>query len=162
MSIRRPISWLAFLVSLMPAFAAGGLLTSPAPDFDGVPGRVVYRMGPVHHEQGHVDTLVICTNLGDVGAGLAIEIFDSDDALAGLLTRAKVAAGGTVTFATAGDVAPADAVVVLALPPMENAKARVSATTARLSCSAKHVLRAAGGGSKEVPLELVKKVAGGD
>jgi hypothetical protein len=147
---------------LLATGAAAGLLDSPPPSFNGPPGKVVYRMGPVHFDPGAVDTVVTCTNNGDVATSLALEIFDDADQSAGLVTRATAAAGGTVTFATSAAAGTANATLVLGLHPLENGKARVSALTARLSCSGRTRIRAASGETREAPLELVKKVASGD
>jgi hypothetical protein len=141
-----------------PAWA--GLLDSPAPNFDGVPGKVIYRMGPVHHDAGAVDTLVTCANVGDVPVRLALEIFDGNDRSAGFPTQATLAVGASVTFVTSAGAG--DGTVVLGLPPMEDGKARVSATSTRISCSGRLRLRSGGGDVRETPLELVKKVAFGD
>ena len=66
------------------------------------------------------------------------------------------------SFGQQADAGGADATVILGLPQMEDGKARVSATTAQLSCSGKHRIRGSDGGTRESPLELVKKVALGD
>lgn len=139
-----------------------GLFDSPAPSFGEGPGKVVYRMGPVHYDTGWVDTIIVCDNLADVTAGIGIEFFDGKNEAAGLVTRVSVPAGGKVTFATSADAGGPGATVVLGLPQMEDGKARVSATTASLSCSGKHRVRSSDGGTREIPLELVKKVALGD
>lgn len=139
-----------------------GLLDSPPPSFDRGPGKVVYRMGPVHYDPGWVDTIVVCDNLADTAAGVAIEYFDGKNEAAGVVTSVTVPQGGKVTFTTSADAAGPEATVILGLPQMEDGKARVSATTANLSCSGKHRVRGSDGGTREIPLELVKKVAFGD
>lgn len=142
---------------LAAAPARGGLLDSPPPSFDGAPGRVIYRMGPVHHDAGTVDTLVSCSNVADVPVKLALEIFDDNDRSTGFPTQASLAVGASVTFVTSADAGAGT--VVLGLPPLEDGKARVSATSSRISCTARHRMRTATGDVRETPLELVKKVA---
>lgn len=137
--------------------AQAGLLDDPPPSFEGGPGQVVYRMGPVYYEPGHVDTLVTCTNNSEGPVSLAIEIFDEEDARV-RLARASAEAGAGVTFATSAAAGVPNAVVVSELPRLDHGKARVSANNPSLSCSAKHRTVAAGGAVTEGPLELVKKV----
>jgi hypothetical protein len=137
--------------------ARAGLLDSPPPSFDGAPGRVIYRMGPVHHDPGTVDTLVTCSNVADVPVKVALEIFDDNDRSTGFPTQASLPVGGSVTFVTSADAGAGT--VVLGLAPLEDGKARVSATSSRISCTARHRMRSATGDVRETPLELVKKVA---
>jgi hypothetical protein len=141
--------------------ATAGLLDSAAPALgNGEPAKVVYRMGAVHFEPGGwVDTTVTCTNLAPVAARMGLEVFDETDKPAGQLAVATVAAGASVTFATSADAAVAGAVVVPGLPPIDHGKARVSASTTQLSCSAINRMRAMDGTIKESALELMKKVA---
>jgi len=157
--------WTAALAAcglLTGGLAHAGLLDSPPPTFEGgAPGKIVYRMGPIHHEPGWVDTVVTCTNLAEGPTSLAIEFFDDEDARA-LIARSVAPAGGGVTFATSVDAGGEQAVVLSELPPLQHGKARVSATSARLSCAARFHIRSADGSTKEAPLELLKKVALGD
>ncbi len=138
-----------------------GLLDSPAPGFpNNVPGKVVYRLGPVHYGD-NVDTVVQCTNLADQPARLALEIFDDDDVQRGI-ARAVLKPNASATFATSAGPRIPGAVVVSQLPPVDHGKARVSATTAHLSCTAMHYVRADDGETKQIPVELLKKVAQDD
>jgi hypothetical protein len=162
-SIRRSTTaLLAGFGLLLATRVSAGLLDSPPPSFGGPPGKVVYRMGPVHFDPGAVDTVVTCTNNGDVDANVAFEVYDDSDQLTGLVTRATAAPNATVTFATSSAAGVAAASLVLGLHPLEDGKARVSATTTKLSCSGKTLIKASGGETREAPLELVKKVAFGD
>jgi hypothetical protein len=158
----------AFRLSLL-ALAGGvcfarpvsaGLLDGQPPALGaGVPSTIVYRMGAVHFEPGGwVDTTVTCTNLSSDSAVVALEVFDERDQLAGELTKVTVAAGGAATFATSADAAPG-AIAVAGLPPIDHGKARVSASTTKLACTAMNRMRGADGTVKESPLELLKKVA---
>ncbi len=159
-------AWTRLLVggalALVATRAGAGLFDSPPPTFDSGPGKVVYRMGPVHYDTGWVDTIIVCDNLADTAAGIALELFDGKNEAAGLVTKVTVPQGGKVTFTTSAGAAGPDATVILGLPQMEDGKARVSATTTKLSCSGKHRIRSSDGGTQESPLELVKKVAFGD
>jgi hypothetical protein len=139
--------------------AGAGLLDSPPPTLEGgVVTRVVYRMGPVHHAAGRADTVVVCQNLADVPATLALEIFDEEDQRAAGPVSAVAPVAGSVTFAT-GAGAALDAVAVEGLRALDHGKARVSATTTKLRCQAHHHLRSADGTTLDAALELVKKVA---
>jgi hypothetical protein len=152
------VARLALAALLVSAPASAGLLDSPPPSFNGAPGTIVYRLGPVHYDPGWVDTIITCTNLDTAPASLAIEFFDDEDAR-GLLARATAPAGGDVTVATSAEAAVEGAVVFTDFPPIQHGKARVSATTTQLSCAAKHRIRSEDGSSKEAPLTLFKKVA---
>jgi len=159
MTTRRSAALLAMLGLLLGGRSHAGLLGSPPPTIGGEPGKVVYRMGPVHYDPGWVDTVVSCTNLGDGPAGMALEIFDEEDVLRGTASRVAVPGGGSVTFATSSDPGVDGAVVLAGLPALDHGKARVSATTAKLSCAAKNRVLGSDGRVNEAPLELVKKVA---
>jgi hypothetical protein len=151
----------ALTSALLTGSAMAGLLDSPAPDF-GAEGRglVVYRMGPIHYEPGGwVDTTVTCTNLSAAPTPVGLEIFDERDQLAGQLARASVPAGAGVTFVTSADAGVAGAVIVQNLPPIDHGKARISALTKEMSCTAINRMRATDGSVKEAALELMKKVA---
>ena len=141
--------------------AQGGILDSPPPRFGTVDGQVVFRMGPVLFQPGVADTIITCTNVDEVQARVALEVFDEEDLAVGISPDASVpASGGSVTFATSADAIRPDAVVVVeALAPIEHGKARISATTAKLSCFAYHQIRDQIGGVREQPLELIKKVS---
>jgi hypothetical protein len=115
-------------------------------------------MGPVYYEPGHVDTLVTCTNLSDGPVSFAIEVFDEEDARV-RLERGSAAAGKDITFTTSAAPGVPDAVVVSEMPRIDHGKARVSANSSKVSCTAKHRTVAADGSVSEGPLELVKKVA---
>ena len=141
--------------------ATAGLLNSPPPDLGSTErATVVYRMGPIHYEPGGwVDTTITCTNLATSSATVGLEIFDEEDNLTGRIAQATVAAGATVTFATSAETNVPGAVTVSQLPPLDHGKARISASTIQLSCSALNHLRASDGTIKEAALELIKKVA---
>jgi hypothetical protein len=155
------LAWTAFVGLLGARSAPAGLLDSQPPMLDGGErGTVVYRMGAVHFEPGGwVDTTVSCTNLGQAPAKLALEIFDENDQPTGQIARAVVAAGAGATFATSADANAPGAVAIPGLPPIDHGKARVSASTTQLSCTALNRMRAADGSTKEAALELIKKVA---
>lgn len=140
--------------------ASAGLLSSPPPALDdGSPATVIYRMGAVHYEPGGwVDTTVTCTNLAAEPATLILEVFDESDRLAGQPARVTAAAGASVTFATSVEAAP-NAVTIPGLPALDHGKARLSASTKQLACTALNRMRSAEGTVKEASLELLKKVA---
>lgn len=151
----------ALASALLSGSAMAGLLDSQAPEF-GAEGRgiVVYRMGPIHYEPGGwVDTTVTCTNLSNAPTRVALEIFDERDQLAGQLAQTSVPAGAGVTFVTSADAEVAGAVIVQGLPPIDHGKARISALTKEMSCTAINRMRATDGSVKEAALELMKKVA---
>jgi hypothetical protein len=154
----RTIS-LAALALVLGRPAQAGLLDSPPPMLGAVQGQVVYRMGPVHFEPGHSDTVIRCSNADDVPIEVAVELFDQDDERIGAIARTTAAAGAGVSYVTSADPANPDWVVVRDLPPLRHGKARVSATTRNLSCAAHYRIRAADGSVREQALELVKKVA---
>jgi hypothetical protein len=136
-----------------------GLLDSPPPIFaGGVAGRIVYRMGPVYFEPDRTDTVIVCTNVGASPLSLAVELFDAGDQLAASGDRAGVAPGAEVSFGTSPDTARPDLVVVRPRGQLEHGKARVSATATTLSCVGHQVLRRDDGTTREMALELVKKV----
>src|SRR6202008_115248 len=81
MTMQRSASLLAALGLLLGGRAHAGLLDSPALSIGGQPGKVVYRMGPVYYDPGHVDTVVSCTNIADGPTGMVLEIFDENDVL---------------------------------------------------------------------------------
>ncbi len=153
---------IAAALLLLARRSGAGLLDSPAPPFDGGAGKVVYRMGPVHYDPGSADTIVSCTSLADGPVQVAFEIFDGHDQATGIPARAALPAGGAVTFATSAGAGEPNAVIVLGLSPTEDGKARVSATSAKLSCTAKHRIRSADASTRESALELIKRVAQGD
>lgn len=163
MTTRAMAVVLVALGTLASRDAWAGLLDSPPPSFgSGVPSKVVYRMGPVHYDPGWADTVVSCSSLASAPVDVAIELFNGTDEAAGLVTRATIQPGGQVVFATSADAGGAGAVPVLDLAPMENGKARVSATSSQLSCSGRQRIRSSDGGTKEFPFELIKKVARDD
>jgi hypothetical protein len=148
------------IASLAVAHAAqGGLLDSPPPTFGTVAGKIVFRMGPIHFQPDRTDTVITCTNVSDAVATVAVEVFDERDRPVGRRTDATLPAAGSVHFVTSADASRQDWIVIEALSPLDHGKARVSATTEKLSCSAYHRLREADGGVREQPLELVKKVS---
>ena len=150
---------LAVLGLLLAQHVDAGLLDSPPPTFDGAQGQVIYRMGAIYYDPGRVDTMVTCTNLDTIQARLAIELFDERDNLIGTLAHADLPAGATVTFTTSADMSRQGWVVIPDLPAFDHGKARVSATTTKLSCSGYQRIRTAVGTFEEKALELVKKVS---
>ena len=160
MRFRARLALLALAVVSTAGMATAGLLDGQAPALgDSVASTIVYRLGAVHFEPGGwVDTTVTCTNLSTAPATVGLEIFDESDQKAGNLAKATVAAGGAVTFATSADAAPG-AVAIAGLPPIDHGKARVSASTKELTCTAVNRMRGSDGAVKEAPVELVKKVA---
>lgn len=160
MKPRWMLPLLGFAALTLADRAEGGLLDSPPPTFDGAnAGQVVYRMGPVHYDPGHVDTVVKCTSIDDSGIQVALEIFDGSDAPAGDVARATLAPGESVSFVTAADAASGERVVLQDLPALDHGKVRVSATSARLTCSAHNRILGGDGSAAERVLELIKKVA---
>jgi hypothetical protein len=162
MTTHRSATLLAALGLLLGGRAHAGLLDSPPLSIGGESGKVVYRMGPVYYEPGHVDTVVSCTNFADGPTAMVLEVFDENDVLRATAYSAQVAANVSVTFATSSRPDIDGAVIPAGMPTVNHGKARVSATTARISCAAKTVVVSSDGDVKERPLELVKKVALGD
>ena len=159
MSVR--VRMLAALAGILTTtVATAGLLDAPPPTLDGTAATVVYRMGAVHYEPGGwVDTSITCTNLSTGAATIALEIFDENDRLAGELAKTTAAAGGKVTFVTSDGADIPGAVVVARLPAVDHGKARISASTTQLACTAVNRMRGSDGTTKEAALELIKKVA---
>jgi hypothetical protein len=146
----------ALVLAAMPA--ASGLLDSPPPTFSsGQVGMVVYRMGPIYFEPGWADTVVSCEHAGDAPLELAFEVFDANDQPAGQLATARLAPGGRVVFVTSREADPAG-VVVEGLPKLQSGKARISATSARISCEGHIRVRSNDGTIREASLELLKRV----
>jgi hypothetical protein len=144
---------------LLSIYARAGLLDSPPPTIAGASTRVVYRLGPVYFQGGVTDTLVACTN-HDIGpASVAVELFDEENRAIGMLASGVVASEATISFATSVVPNKAGIIVIRGLQPLKFGKARVSATTSRLACSAYHRVRAANGTIKEDEVALVKKVS---
>jgi hypothetical protein len=153
---------LALVATLTTRPASAGLLDSPAPSFTGGAGTIVYRMGPVYHDPGWVGTYIACTNVGSAAAEIALELFDELDDVVGSVTRTTVAAGERATFAVASppsEAAAQHAVAVTGIPELDHGKARVSSPATTLTCMAWLRIASADGTVKDVPLELVKKVA---
>lgn len=150
----------AMAVALTTGPAAAGLLDAPPPALDGgAAATVVYRMGAVHYEPGGwVDTTITCTNLASAPTVIALEVFDENDRLAGEVAKATAGPGGKVSFATSESADLPGAVVVPRLPAVDHGKARVSASTTQLACTAVNRVRGSDGTTKEAALELVKKV----
>jgi len=148
----------ALLAGLLTSRAHAGLLDSPPPTFPSGAGKVVYRMGPLQYDPGWADTIVTCTNLSDAPAGVSMEVFDHADVRTAQAT-ASLAPGAEVSFVTSAEAGVAQATVLSGLSAVDDAKARVSATTAKLNCGGRHRVVAADGTVKEMPLELLKKVA---
>jgi hypothetical protein len=156
----RFLALAALLLAVSPREAAAGLLDSPAPAFaGGAPGLVVYRMGPIYFDPGAIDTVIRCTNTGDLPVAVALEVFDARDQLAGSAATGEVAAGAEVAFGTSAEASRPGLVVLAGIRPVAHGKARVSATSKTLSCIGHQVLRKADGTMREMQLELVKKVA---
>jgi hypothetical protein len=162
MMTQRSATLLAALAFVLVGGAHAGLLDSPPLSVGGQAGKIVYRMGPVYYEPGHADTVVSCSNFADGPTAMVLEIFDENDVLRATAYSAQVPANGSVTFATSGGPDIDGAVIPAGMPNVEHGKARVSATTARISCAAKTQVVGSDGNVKERPLELVKKVALGD
>ena len=162
MTTHRSATLLAALGLLLGGHAHAGLLDSPPLSLGGEPGKVVYRMGPVYYDPGHADTVVSCSNFADGPTAMVLEIFDENDVLRATAYTAPVPAGQSITFATSGGPDITGAVIPPGMPSVEHGKARVSATTARITCAAKTQVVGPDGNVKERPLELVKKVALGD
>ncbi|MGQ0835029.1 MAG: hypothetical protein ACT4O5_08950 [Gammaproteobacteria bacterium] len=144
---------------LLSQYSSAGLIDSPPATLSGVPSQVVYRMGPVYFRSGHSDTVVTCTNHDRTRASVALELFDAEDNPAGALASAEVPSGGSVTFATSTVPRGDNLVVVQDVPPLEHGKARVSATTTKLSCAAYHRFRSEDGSIQEHALAFVKNVS---
>jgi hypothetical protein len=155
---KRTIRMLLAATALLTAkHAAAGLLDSPAPIFYGVQGQVVYRMGAIYYHPGQVDTVVTCKNLDDAQVSVAIELFDQRDDRAGTVAHADLPVGGSVTFVTSAGQGREQWVIIHDLVPLDHGKARVSATTTKLSCTGYH-RRVSGDNVRDTPLELVKRV----
>jgi hypothetical protein len=160
MAFRSTKAFAGALALVLPGLAQSGLLDAPPPSFPGgAPAIVVYRMGPVHYKPGHVDTVVKCESIDDTRMQLAVEIFDESDTRVGEVARAVLAPGESISFVTAADAASQGRVVLQGLPPVDHGKARVSATTAKLSCTAYNRIVGGDGSTTESVLELIKKVA---
>jgi hypothetical protein len=148
---------------LLAGQAVAGLLDDPPPALPGGgQSRVVFRMGPVHYTPGGVDTVITCTNAGTAAAAVAVELYAEDDVgRSAIAFRDAVAPGASVTFATSAAEDRPGASVFPGIQPIEHGKARVSASTSKLSCDAQHVIPSveAGGLPKRVPLELIKRVS---
>jgi hypothetical protein len=151
--------FVVLLAGVLAGQARGGLLDSPPPALDGGNSRVAYRMGPIQYDPGWADTVITCTNISDAPTRVAVEIFDHGDVRVGQAVSGVVAAGGEVSFVTSTDAGVASANVLQGLSAIDDAKARVSATTSKLSCAGRHRVVAADGTAKEMPVELVKKIA---
>jgi hypothetical protein len=162
MTTQRSATLLVALGLLLGGRAHAGLLDSPPLSIGGEPGKVVYRMGPVYYDPGHVDTVVSCSNFADGPTAMVLEIFDENDVLRATAYSAQIEGSQSVTFATSSGPDIDGAVIPPGMPSVEHGKARVSATTAKIACAAKTVVVGSDGSVKERPLELVKKVALGD
>jgi hypothetical protein len=159
-AVRRTGRVALAIASLVVAHAAqGGLLDSPPPTFGTVAGKIVFRMGPIHFQPDRTDTVITCTNVSDAAARVAVEVFDERDRAVGNRTDTTLPASGTVNFVTSDDASRQNWLVIEGLAPLDHGKARVSATTEKLSCSAYHRIREADGGVREQPLELIKKLS---
>jgi hypothetical protein len=160
MTIARVVR-LAVACALGVVPARAGVLDSPPPAFPAGTGLVVYRISPVYYEPGRVDTVIACRNPTHQTVSAAVEVFDDDDRPRGGVARSAVSAGGDVLFVTSGDAGLDGTTAIPGLPSLPSGRARVSATSPELSCSATHRIRSADGGLKELPVQLVKRVASG-
>ena len=138
-----------------------GVLDAPVPDFgQGKRGLVVYRMGPVYFEAGSVDTVIRCTNVSDAPIDLAVEVFGESGDLKGVWKHTALAPRQTMVYSTSPSRALPNAEGPANLDPIDHGKARVSATSAQVSCDAQHVvLDGNGGTARTSTLEMVKRVA---
>ncbi len=153
-----PATWWFFALGCGCAHA--GLLTSPPPQLESAaPLRVIYRMGAIYYEPGRIDTVVTCVNQDTSVAQVAFEVFDPDDAPAGEVVHKKVLPGAEVSFVTSGIGPPEGRMVVPSLSILLSGKARVSASTTKLTCRGFWRARSADGTTKDSGLQLVKKVA---
>jgi hypothetical protein len=143
------------------AAARAGLLDTPPPVFPGgVAGKVVYRMGAIHYDPGHVDTVITCTNVSERTVPIAVELFDQGDQRSGIVIKSALPARATVVFATSPTAEFPAALVFPNLAPIDHGKARVSATTSRLTCDGDRVIRATEDTAPRiVAVELIKKVS---
>lgn len=162
MTTNRTSRWasavgLAAAAAIAATAAQAGLLDSPAPSFASGPGRVVYRMGPVHYAPGETDTIIRCTSAESGTIGIAVELYDEGDLQVGSTARADLAPDASVSFVTSVEATAPNAVVIPGLVWVERGKARISATSARIACTAVHRYRAADG-VQEAVLELIKRV----
>ena len=139
--------------------APAGLLDSAPPGFSGAPGMVVYRLGPVYFQPGKVNTTVTCNNIDNGPVQVAIEIFDGGDQLTGDVTRVSLDVGGVVTFVTSAVSSTIGQVVIGKLPAVDHGKARISATSPNISCTAFHRVPRADGTTDSQEVSLIKKVA---
>ena len=161
MTIAR-LARLAAIATLVAAPTRAGILDSPPPSLGNAgPGIVVYRIAPVYFEPGRVDTVVSCHNATAGAVSTALEVFGDDDQPRGTVTRASAPAGGDVLFATSTASGLEHTTPVPGLPALPSGKARLSATSSDIACSATHRIRSPDGALKELPVELVKKVASG-
>jgi hypothetical protein len=150
------------LLGLVASRTAGaGLLDSPPPVVQGKLLKVVYRMGPVYYEANHVDTIVTCTNQNLLPVVTAMEVFNELDQPSGQLAVAVLLTGQATSFVTSLAGGVSGATIVPGLPATPHGKARISATSAEVSCRAVHHIRAADGSTIEVPVTLLKKVGQG-
>ena len=157
--VSRSALGVALVLTCLARPAASGLLDSPPPTFSGGQiGQVVYRMGPVYFEPGWADTVVACEHAGDQTLEIAIELFDASDQLAGRPAMVRLDPGGRVVFVTSRAADPAG-VVVEQLPKLSSGKARISATSARITCQGYTRARSNDGTVREIALELIKRVA---
>lgn len=147
---------LAFCLS---GVAQAGLLDSPPPRLESAePLSIVYRMGAIYFEPGKVDTAITCVNRGTGPALVALELFDPDDAPAGSLAWKSVASGSSVTFVTSAAAGADGGLVIPDLRSVAYGKARVSATTTRITCAGFWRSRNADGTTKDNGLQLVKRI----
>ena len=154
--------WLLALV-FVGAFAGDGLAgmrDDPPPDTgDGKESKVVYRMGALAFDPGHVDFVVTCTNLGPKASTVVLEVYDEDDRRTGNATKMRLEPQASGTFASSAVAARPGDVVVEDLPPIDHGRARVSAKRGDIACTAVSRLRGDDGETREVPFALVKRVA---
>jgi len=152
---------LLLALTLATQAAGAGVLDSPPPLANGnAPTRVLYRMGPVYHEEGVVWTHVQCTNRAAAPANVVVEIFDEQRRAGHSTVRAFIAPGATVSFVTGDPSALAGAATTIPVAlPVHFGKARVSAGSNVLSCTGANHVRTADGSVRELPLALIKRVA---
>ena len=153
--------WLLALIFVGALVGDGltGVRDDPAPDTGDGKSEVVYRMGAIAFEPGHVDFAVTCTNLGPKAANVVLEVYDEDDRRSGDATKMRLDSQATGRIVSSAAVARDGDVVLGQLPPIDHGRARVSAKHGDLSCTAVSLLRGDDGETREVPFALVKRVA---
>jgi hypothetical protein len=121
--------------------AHAGMLDTPIPTFsDGKPAELVGLVPAVVKNNG-IETVFICTNLGNEAVNIGVEIFSADGTVENSVADNNgvvrdLAVGATATIATSGTATLSEDERISSLPQIRNGSGRIVATNSTIGCIA--------------------------